>query len=181
MPKQDLLYYVTDSEEGRTMLTLNPLTAENIVIAKGLPKETFHIAPDEKSAFFSSKETITISNPGGLKRLIGIDDRQSNYRDRYFLYRYFFDTGLTQQLTFGRQTASLNDVTDDVKFLLFSTSEEDLTKRPFDKNSLYRLNLETMYVDTIWEDQTYTYSAQFLPMGSKYSFMAPLKHSTASA
>jgi len=167
MPKQDLLYYVTDSEEGRTMLTLNPLTAENTVIAKGLPKETFHIAPDEKSAFFSSKETITISNPGGLKRLIGIDDRQSNYRDRYFLYRYFFDTGLTQQLTFGRQTASLNDVTDDVKFLLFSTSEEDLTKRPFDKNSLYRLNLETMYVDTIWEDQTYTYSAQFSPDGKQ--------------
>lgn len=167
MPKQDLLYYVTDSEEGRTLLTLNPLTVENKIIAEGLPKETFHIAPDEKSVFFSSKETITISNPGGLKRLIGIDDRQSNYRDRYFLYRYFFDTGLTQQLTFGRQTASLNDVTDDVKFLLFSTSEEDLAERPFRKSSLYMLNLGTMAVDTIWKDQTYTYSAQFSPDGKQ--------------
>lgn len=165
MPKQELLYYVTDGEEGRSIVTLDPLTTASKVIAKGLPKENFHIAPDEKSLFYSAKETITISNPGGLKRLIGIDDRQSTYRDRYFLYRYFFDTGLTQQLTFGRQTTSLNDVTDDLRYLLFSTSEEDLAERPFSRSSLYRLNLETMAVDTIWKDQTYTYSAQFSPDG----------------
>lgn len=167
MPKQDLLYYVTDSEEGRSLITFDPVTNENKIIAKGLPKETFHIAPDERSLFYSSKETIVISNPGGLKRLIGIDDRQSHYRDRYFLYRYFFDSGLTQQLTFGRQTASLNDVTDDMKYLLFSTTEENLAERPFRKSSLYRLNLETMNVDTLWKDQTYTYSAQFSPDGKK--------------
>jgi len=167
MPKQDLLYYVTDSEEGRSIVTLDPLTTESRIIAKGLPKETFHIAPDEKSLFFSAKERLTISNPGGLKRLIGINDRQSDYRDRHFLYRYFFDTGLTQQLTFGRQTASLNDVTDDLAYLLFSTSEEDLTERPFRKSSLYRLNLETMEVDTLWKDQTYVYSAQFSPDGKQ--------------
>lgn len=167
MPKSDLLYYVTDIEESRTIYTMDPLTLKTTVIGENLPKENFHIAPDEQSMFFSSKETITVSNPGGLKRLIGIDDRQSNYRDRYYLYRYFFDTGLTQQLTFGKQTASLNDVTDDMKFLLFSTSEEDLTDRPFRKNTLYMLNLETMETDTIWKDQRFTYSAQFSPDGKQ--------------
>jgi len=167
MPKQELLYFVTDSEEGRSVVTLDPLTTESKIIARGLPKENFHIAPDEKSLFFSAKETLSISNPGGLKRLIGIDDRQSQYRERYFLYRYFFDSGLTQQLTFGRHTASLNDVTDDMQYLLFSTSEEDLTERPFNKSSLYRLNLVTMAMDTLWKEQTYTYSAQFSPDGKK--------------
>ena len=159
MPKRELLMFTADDNEGRTLYTLDPLTMETAVLAEGLPKENFHMAPDEQSLFFSSKETLVISNPGGLKRLIGIDDRQSHYRDRYFLYRYFFDTGLTQQLTFGRQTASLNDVTDDVRYLLFSTSEEDLSERPFRKSSLYMLDLETMAVDTIWKDQIYTYSA----------------------
>jgi Dipeptidyl aminopeptidases/acylaminoacyl-peptidases len=167
MPQSDVLYYVDDSEKGRSLRTLDPLTVETKIIAENLPKENFYIAPDEKSMFFSSKETLSVSNPGGLKRLIGIDDRQSNYRDRYFLYRYFFDTGLTQQLTFGRQTSSLNDVTDDVKHLLFSTSEEDLAKRPFRRSSLYMLNLETMDIDTIWKDQTYAYSAQFSPDGKQ--------------
>ena len=167
MPKSDLLYYVADDSDGRTLYTLDPLTAETKIIAEGLPKENFHIAPDEQSVFFSTKKSITVSNPGGLKRLLGIDDRQAGYRDRYYLYRHFFDTGLTQQLTFGRQTASLNDVTDDVKKLLFSTSEEYLTERPFRRSSLYMLDLETMEVDTIWKDETYTYSAQFSPDGKQ--------------
>jgi len=167
MPKTDLLYYVIDTEESRTLYRLDPQTVKTTILAENLPKENFYIAPDEQSMFFSSKETITISNPGGLKRLIGIDDRQSHYRDRWFLYRYFFDTGLTQQLTFGRQTASLNDVTDDVKLLLFSTSEEDLAERPFRKSSLYLLNLETMATDTIWKEQRFTYSAQFSPDGKQ--------------
>lgn len=167
MPKSDLLFYVDDNNGDRSVITLDPLTVETKVLAKRLPKESFYIAPDEKSLFFSSKETITANSPAGLKRLVGIDDRQSNYRDRYFLYRYYFDTGLTQQLTFGKQTASLNDVTDDVKHLLFTTTEEDLTDRPFRKNSLYMLNLESMSVDTIWKDQTYIYSAQFSPDNKK--------------
>ena len=167
MPKSDLLYYVADENEERTLYTLDPLTAEIKIIAEGLPKENFHMAPDEQSLFFSSKKSITLSNPGGLKRLIGIDDRQSSYRDRYYLYRHFFDTGLTQQLTFGRKTASLNDVTNDMKFLLFSTSEEDLSERPFRKSSLYRLDMETMEVDTIWKDEAFAYSAQFSPEGKQ--------------
>ena len=167
MPKSDLLYYVADENEERTLYTLDPLTAEIKIIAEGLPKENFHMAPDEQSLFFSSKKSITLSNPGGLKRLIGIDDRQSSYRDRYYLYRHFFDTGLTQQLTFGRKTASLNDVTNDMKYLLFSTSEEDLSERPFRKSSLYRLDMETMEVDTIWKDEAFAYSAQFSPDGKQ--------------
>lgn len=167
MPKSDLLYYVADDNDGRTLYTLDPLTAETNIIAEGLPKENFHMAPDEQSVFFSTKKSIIISNPGGLKRLLGIDDRQPSYRDRYFLYRHFFDTGLTQQITFGRQTASLNDITDDAKKLLFSTSEEYLSERPFRRSSLYLLDLETMAVDTIWKDERYVYSAQFSPDGKQ--------------
>ena len=167
MPQSDLLYYVADDNNGRTLYTLDPLTAETKIIAEGLPKENFYMAPDEQSIFFSSKESITISNPGGLKRLLGIDDRQPNYRDRYFLYRHFFDTGLTQQLTFGKQTASINNITDDMRKLLFSISEEYLLERPFRRSSLFMLDLETMALDTIWENETYAYSAQFSPDGKQ--------------
>jgi dipeptidyl aminopeptidase/acylaminoacyl peptidase len=167
MPQSDLLYYVSDDNGGRALYTLDPLTTETKIIAEGLPKENFHMAPDERSVFFSTKESITVSNPGGLRRLLGIDDRQPGYRDRYYLYRHFFDTGLTQQLTFGQQTASLNDITDDVKKLLFSTSEEYLAERPFRRSSLYMLDLESMKLDTIWKNEAYAYSARFSPDGKQ--------------
>lgn len=167
MPDSDLLFYADDVNDKRNIYTLNPITMETNLLAEGLPKESFYISPDEKSIFFSTKETVSSASPAGLKRLIGIDDRQSNYRDRNFLYRYSLDTGLTQQLTFGKQSASLNDITMDSRYLLFSTSEEDLSERPFRKSSLFILDLNTMFIDTIWKDLTYTYSAQFSPDGKQ--------------
>jgi dipeptidyl aminopeptidase/acylaminoacyl peptidase len=165
MPESDILYYVDDINDKRNVYTLNPITKETNILAEGLPKESIYIAPDEKSLFFSTKETISALSPAGLKRLIGINDRQSSYRDRRFLYRHFPDNGLTQQITFGKQSASLNDISLDSRYLLFSTTEEDLSERPFQKTSLYMLDMVTMVVDTIWQNETYAYSAQFSPDG----------------
>ncbi len=163
MPQSDVLWYIANGENGKTMYCLNPATAETKKLAEHLPDETFYMAPDEKSIFYSTKETVSSSSPKGLKRLIGIDDRQSNYRDRYFLYQYFFETGLAQNLTFGQKSAVLNDITKDATRILFSVTEEDLSERPFRKSSMYMLHLPTMQMDTLWEKQSYAYSAQFSP------------------
>ncbi len=163
MPKSDLLSHVVDTENGRSMVTLDPLTMMSTTIAEDLPKENFTVAPDEKSMFYSSKETLSVSSPSGLKRLLAPDDRQPTYRDKYFIYNYIFDSGLSQQLTFGKESAYLNDLSTDSKQLLFSTSTEDLTQRPFRKNSMYKLNLETMAIDTLWENKRFVSSAQFSP------------------
>lgn len=163
MPVSDKLSFVIDSENGRSLVTLDPLTMESNVIADNLPKENFNIAPDEKSMFYSTKETLSLESPKNLKRLLAPDDRQPTYRDRYFIYQYIFDSGLSQQITFGRETATLNDISHDSKHLLFSTSKEDLTERPFRKNSMYKLNLVTMEIDTLWENKAFVSSAQFSP------------------
>ena len=165
MPKTDLLTYTANTETGRSLLTLNPLNGTSNILVDELPKDahSFNFAPDEKSLFFSARETITVTSPSGLNRLTGIDDRQAHYRNRYFIYRYFIDTGLTQQVTFGQQTASINDISSNMEYMLFSTSEEDLSERPFRKSSLYQLNLNTMEVDTIWENEVFAGNAQFSP------------------
>ena len=165
MPASDVLYYVAESGNGNTMYTLDPVKNETKIIAERLPKETFYIAPDEKSMFYSTKETRNVSNPAGLKRLLSPEDRQANYRNTYYMYRYFFDTGLEQQLTFGQKTASLNDVSQDGKKILFTVSEEDLLERPFSKSSMYLLDLNTMKIDTVWENEGFASSAQFSPDG----------------
>lgn len=165
MPKSDLLYWVADGQNGRTLYTLDPMQNITTILAEKLPKESFYISPDEKTLFYSAKETVSASSPTGLNRLTGIDDRLPGYRDRYFIYQYFLDSGLTQQLTFGKQTASLNAISNDAQYLLFSVSEEDLTEPPFSKNSMFLLNLQTMSVDTIWKDERDAGSASFSPDG----------------
>ena len=167
MPKSDLLSYVSDGENGKTMFTLNPLTSEEKIIAENLPDENFSIAPDEKSMFFSKKNTLSVSNPTNLKRLLAPDDRQPNYRNRYFIYRYFFDSGLIQQITYGKESAWINDISADGKNILFSTGKELITERPFRTSSMHLLKLESMQIDTLWSDEKYASTAQFSPDGKQ--------------
>ncbi len=167
MPQSELLSYVGDGEKGKTMFTLNPVTSEEKIIAENLPDETFWIAPDAKSMFFSQKNSLSVSNPSNLKRLIAPDDKLPGYRDRYSIYRYFFDSGLTQQITYGKESAWLNDVSDDGKSILFSTAKELITERPFRTSSMYLLNLESMQMDTLWSDGKFASSAQFSPDGKR--------------
>ena len=167
MPKSDLLCYVADTEDGRTLFTFDPLKMETKVLAVELPKESFYISPDEKSMFFSSKFSMNIKNPDGLKRLLSPEDRQPNYRDRWFIYQYFFDTGLAQQLTFGRNSTQINDVSNNSEYILFSTSKEDYSVRPFSKMSLFMLHLPSMKLDTLFLDETFANLGQFSPDGKK--------------
>ena len=148
-----------------TGLHVGPMTMEVKVMAEGLPRAVPGSTDDGRFLLLQGEPEA--KSTGGLKRLIGIDDRQASYRDRYFIYRYFFDAGLTQQLTYGKQTASLNDISDDMRYLLFTTSKEELSERPFRKSSLYMLDLESMQIDTVWEEQAYAYSAQFSPDGKQ--------------
>ena len=166
LPNSDLLTFVRDGANGRALYTLDPLTMEINLLADQLPNENLMVAPDGRSVFFTSSQTITVTNPPGLLRMVSINDRLPGNRNRNFIYRHCFDTGLTQQLTFGRRSASISAISDDSRFLLFTTVGEDLSERPFMYVCMFKLDLHTMQVDTIWERDGYAYSAQFSPDGN---------------
>ena len=167
MPNSDLLRYFSDSDKGWSLYNFNPLTGETTILANNLPKESFTFSPDEKSLFYSKKETLEAKSPEGLNRLLSPEDRQDYYRNRFYIYQYQFSTGLSQQLTFGQHTASINDISLDGHYMLFSTSKETLTEQPFSKNTMFLLDLQTMKLDTLWKDEKFANSAEFSPDGKQ--------------
>lgn len=162
MPSSEKLYYVEIMDDIRNLIAVDPATLEETTIAKNIPKESFRISPDERSLFFSVQQKGE-EPKGDLKLLLSPNDRQPNYRNESFIYRYDIVSGLSQQLTFGSHTTALNDISPDSKKLLFSVSEETITERPFRKSSMYMLDLETMRVDTLWSGETFVYGASFSP------------------
>ena len=173
MPKSDKMYFFESDADGFNMYTFDPLNAEKKLIGKGIPFENFTISPDEKVLYYSKKQTIEEKTPEGLTRLLSPEDRQDYYRNRYQIYQYQIETGLSQQITFGRNSASINDLSRDGKYLLFSTSEEDFSQRPFKKSALYKLNLETMQAETIWKNNFFTGDAEFSPDGTQLLISGP--------
>ena len=167
MPQSDKMYFFESDEGGFNMYTLDPLNADKKLIGKNIPFENFAISPDEKTLYYSKKQTVEEKTPEGLTRLLSPEDRQDYYRNRYQIYQYQIENGLSQQITFGRNSASIQDISRDGKYLLFSTSQEDLSQRPFSKNTLYKLNLETMQAETLWKDNFFANGAEFSPDGKQ--------------
>lgn len=167
MPKSDKLYFFESDESGFNMYLLDPQNSDKKMIAKDIPFENFIISPDEKMLYYSKKDKIEGKSPEGLKRLLSPEDRQTYYRNRDQIYQYQIETGISQQITYGMRDVNIQDISNDGKRLLFSTSSEDLTQRPFSKKSLFLLNLESMSVETVWKDYRFVNGAEFSPTGDK--------------
>lgn len=166
MPKSDRLYYVLKIGEQTNIMSILPETLEEVAFAINIPDERFTFSPDEKS-FFYTKADRTPSQTGDVFRLQTLTMRNGGIPSHPFIYRYDLQTGLTHQLTYGSHGTSMNDISDDGKMILFSISDEIITERPFSKNSMFLLHLETMQLDTLWIDEKYASRAQFSPDGKK--------------
>ncbi len=166
MPVSERLFYLFNSNDGTQLIAINPETLEESILAKNIPNEYIRIAPDEKTLFYSKQDKVEESK-SDLKLLKSPEDRQAGYMNRSFIYKYDIYTGLSQQLTFGSHSTWLNDISADSKQILFSMSEETVTERPFRKYSMFKLDVQTMKLDTLWTNEGFAHSAVFSPDAKK--------------
>jgi dipeptidyl aminopeptidase/acylaminoacyl peptidase len=166
MPVSNRLYYVAQRGVNNSLISVDPETLAETVVATNIPKGNFRIAPDEKQLIYTERESYE-DRKGDLLILESPADRQEGYFDKYFIYIYNLATGVNQRLTYGKHSTSVNDISRDSRYLLFSTSEEDITERPFRKSSLFLIDLNSLKVDTLWKNERYANSASFSPDAKK--------------
>jgi dipeptidyl aminopeptidase/acylaminoacyl peptidase len=162
----DKLFYRLTTDEGTNLIVVDPATLQETILAKNIPDERIVFSPDER-VFFYTKEDKGEERKGDLRLLLSPEDRQPGYTDRSFIYRYDIRTGLSRQLTYGSHTTWLNDVSADSRQILFSCSDETLTEQPFRKTAMFKLDLATMKVDTLWTNEGFADGASFSPDGKK--------------
>lgn len=163
MPRSNRLYYTRKGLEGKELVTIDPVSKAGTTLSRNLPDGWFTVDPTEEFLIF------TVSEEGpkegdDLQQILVPDDRQPGWRTRSFLHKYDLTTGLLQRLTYGHTATHLNDISADGRYLLFSSTKPDLTKRPFGTTCLYKMDLQTLQVDTVLKDAFISY-AQFSPDG----------------
>jgi dipeptidyl aminopeptidase/acylaminoacyl peptidase len=166
MPTSNKLFYTAQRGENNSLLSVDPETLTETVIANNIPKGNFRFTPDEKQLIYTEKESYE-DRKGDLLILESPADRQDGYFDKYFIYIYNIATGVNQRLTYGKHSTSVHDISRDSRYLLFSTGDEHLTERPFRKSSLFRIDLNSLKIDTLWKDEKYVHSGSFSPDGQK--------------
>ncbi|MEG2070215.1 MAG: S9 family peptidase, partial [Bacteroidales bacterium] len=162
MPTSNLLYYTRKGLKGKELITLDPATLQENILDRELPEGSFYFTPDEKTLIFSIKEEGP-KEENSMIRIVDPNDRQESYRTRYHLAIYSLSTGLLETLTYGYKTTQLQDISHDSRSILISTSEYDYTRRPFSSTSLYRIDLQTFKIDTIFQNQLYLGGFTFSP------------------
>ncbi len=158
MPRTNKMYY---TEEHRLM-AINPLNMEREVLAESIPEGYFVFTPNEKTLIYflttegrkKDAQVYDIKSP---------DDRQPGWRNRNSLAKYDLSTGILQPVTFGYHNTQLEDISSDSRYLLISKGEERLTRRPTTLTSFYRLDLNTLQVETLIEKGEFISGAQFSP------------------
>jgi len=166
MPRSNLAYYTRQGMEGKELVTIDPVTKMESIIATNLPDGSFRFAPTEEYLLFTVRENGP-EERRDVQEVLVPDDRQPGWRNRSFIHKYDLKTGLYQRLTYGYSSTMINDISSDGEYLLFSCREPFLTERPFSRTSLYRMNLNTMIVDTILKSEKFVNRASFSPDGSQ--------------
>ena len=167
MPRTNKYYYVRNSSRVsglKTMYAMDPLTRTEMVVAEDIPEYSFTVAPTEDYLIMNIPQEGPKENPD-VYEVIEPDDRQTGWRSRNGLAKYDLKSGLLQPLTYGSHDIWLTDVTQDGKELLIMKKESRLTERPTSVFSLYRLNVETLKLDTVIVRDGFISGARYAPDG----------------
>lgn len=122
-------------------------------------------APDGSFFVYSIFEKPEESK-SGLKKLEGMPDRWPWFRNRGFLYKFDMEAGVSVRLTHGHNSTNLHDISPDGRKIIFSQDVPDFSERPFSKQILVEMNLETWECDTIWV-KNFSGSCSYSPDGKK--------------
>lgn len=163
MPGEDRLSFLRKEGSGNSLYAYAPdKQQQECLIKEDKQIQHYTWSPDHSYLIYSVNENFSENN-WELRKLAGIQDRQDYFRNRSYLYKYDFATGLHSRLTWGNLTTSLMDISNKGDKLIFSTSRPTYTEYPYSKQSVYMLDVKTMKLDTLWKDRQFGISCSFSP------------------
>lgn len=169
MPRSAKYYYFRERSEGRELVTVDPLTGVEQVLASNLPEGRAFLAPTEDYLIYMMRQ----EGPKERKDVYEIlepDDRQPGWRNRSYLAKYDLKSHVLQQLTFGYRNMYLNDISQDGKYILFSVSTSRLTARPTTLQSVYRMDVNTLQTEKLVDGDGFLAGGSFSPDGKQVLF-----------
>lgn len=162
----DILYY-TDSKDDNNKLITQNVEGIKTTYLENLPEGSVSLSTINNNILIISQTSKIDNSKDDLTRYLMPDDRIEGWRNRTTLSLYNINTKSSQPLTYGYHSTYLNDYNPKTNSILFSVSYDNITERPFDKKSIYQMNLNTFKVDTIVNQDAFVSYANYIPNSDK--------------
>ncbi|MCD6379936.1 S9 family peptidase [bacterium] len=165
-PDGKSLSYTVSEDKKTSIRKIEMETGNDEMIAEGIERfENYKWSPDGEFIIYSASEE-PVKNKDGVKRLRGIYDKTNFGRHRSFLYLLSVKNGATRKITTGKYSSQLVDIHPNGESILVTRLYEDISKRPYEKTELVRVNLREASSDVLWEGQWFN-NAMWSPDGKK--------------
>lgn len=166
MPRSNRYWFVRNGAGGRDLVAVDPVVGKEILLARNIPAGEFRISPSEDYLLYTVVQEGPKENEG-VYQVIEPDDRQPQWRKRTFLAKYDLATGVMQQLTFGYRNVWASDISADGGRILVMMSGSRLVGRPTTLYSLYLMDVATLEMIPLVENDGFIKSAKFLSEGTE--------------
>lgn len=165
MPSTPLLYTTRKNiDNTRSLVSIDPATAQENVIAGSIPEGYFFMSPDERNLIYTIEVEGPKETPNGYQ-ILEPDDRQPGWRNRSYPAVYDLKSGYYQRLTVNSRQLYATGISDDGRKLLLQSNRSRLRKRPTTVSSIYLLDLPSMRLDTLVADGEFINSCILSPDG----------------
>lgn len=165
LPKTNRLSYVSNQKDKSTIFLFDPEKGSISQMLQDVDKLAgYRWAPNEKFLIYTLREEAE-KKEVVMNQVLGMEDRQPNWRNRSFLYRYDLASGEMVRLTWGNLTTSLHDISPDSRKIIFSQHFSDYTERPFSKQNLFVMDLNSFELDTLLYNENWGVRVRYSPDG----------------
>jgi dipeptidyl aminopeptidase/acylaminoacyl peptidase len=164
--KGSRLYFLVKGDTGYNLTFMDVPSMHETVVAENLPEGYTIISPDESFAVYYAPDDAP-KTEGPLQRYARPDDRMPGNRDRSFLMRYDFATGISTPLVYGGDTPYSIDITRDGKKLVYGSTHQTPANFPFYHTDIIELDLTTLKTDTLVHNDPSVKSMIYSPDGKK--------------
>jgi dipeptidyl aminopeptidase/acylaminoacyl peptidase len=165
-PQGKKFAYLEREKDGATLWIVDLETGTALDLLQNIKDFGSYTWSPQGSFFVYSVNEKPQDKKSGLQRLQSPRDRWPDFRTKSFLYKVNYPQGTRQRLTAGKLTTSLNAVSPDGSKLLFTTTVDGFSERPYTQTTLSLMKLSDFSIDTLYQGG-WLGSAQWSPDGKK--------------
>ena len=159
--------YKTHNDGNTTVWIANIETGKNRILMKNVKSMgSFIWEPKGKFLIYNAYANEEEKDKTGVKLLRHLQDRQSGNRSASYMYKVDVKSGISTQLSFGKLSTSIYDISPDSKKAIISRYHPFRTERPFSQSDFYLMDLNTLKLDSLFS-LSWASSLQFSPDGEQ--------------
>ena len=165
MPRTNRYWCFRKDGRGRhCVIATDPATQAETTLATDVPTSAYRFLPSE-NVMLCYEEVKGPEERDDVYEVIHPDDRQPGWRNRLVYSLYDLRTGVEQPILHTHDNVYVTDVSDDSRYLLMMRGQSRLGARPTTVNTLLRIDLTTLCLDTLVERDGFVSNALFSPDG----------------